>query len=103
MEMEVNLISLILSRYRQDSGYPQTPSSNTNGFASGISVYSKPLDTTTGTPWVGNPTLVQNQDTAPRQTSRSTDPTLTTYPTFNTATFIVFLVIVGAIWFFGRG
>src|SRR5712691_10864361 len=102
MVLEDKLISLILSRYRQDSGYPQTPSSNTNGFGGGISVYTKPLDSS-GVFSSVNPAVIQNQVTNPRESSVSTDASINTYPTFDTKTFVIFLVIVGAIWFFGRG
>jgi hypothetical protein len=96
------LNSDLLLRYRQDSGFPQNAASNTAGFAGGVSVYSKPLDTSGTFTSINPATPSQSQATNPRQMSVSTDPTLTTYPTFDATTFVVFLAIVAAIWFMGR-
>ena len=95
------MISEALIRYRQDSGYPQNASSISAGFNPGISVYTKPLDTS-GTFTSVNPTIQQNQMTNPRQVSVSTDATITNYPTFDAKTFIIFLVIVAGVWFLAR-
>lgn len=100
--MQINTISNLVMRYRQDSGFPQTASSNTSGFGGGISVYTKPMVTGL-TSDIINPVIMQNQNPNPRQSSTSTDASITTFPTFDSKTFIIFLTILAGIWFFGRG
>jgi len=95
------LISDMLMRYRQDSGFPQNASSSSTGYQAGVSVYTKPLDTS-GTFTSINPRVGQSQATNPRQMSVSTDATITNYSTFEGKTFIIFLAIVAGIYFLGR-
>lgn len=92
----------LLNRYRQDSGFPQNASSMTNGFGGGVSVYTNPL-ITVGEFTANNPNVIQNQNPAPRQTEVGVKASVTTYPTFNSTAFIIFGIIVAAIWYLGRG
>lgn len=94
--------SELLQRYRHDAGFPQNSSSLTAGFAGGVSVYTKPL-ISVGTFTENSPVVTQNQNPDPRMSEVKTSASITTYPTFDSKAFLIFGIIVAAIWFLGRG
>jgi hypothetical protein len=89
-----------LLAYRQDSAFPHYASSGSAGYYGGVSIFTRPL---IEIPEFNktNPALVINQNPAPRSTAVTTTAS-TDYSTFDGKTFLIFGIIVAAIWFLGR-